>query len=331
MARLINLIRRLAMSCVATWVYAMVPLVGHIAEAQEWPKQQPIKILVGFAAGGGNDVFARLVGQKLSEKLGQTVVIENRTGAGSIIAYDATARAAPDGYTLVVAPFGATIVNPAVYTKLPYDPAQLLPLSIVASFPFVLVVRSDAGINSVADLVAAAKAQPDKANYGIPSVTFQLLGEQLKQRTGAPFEHIPFRGTNEVLQAMLSGQLMMSFVDPGPLLGHLKGGRVKALAHSGSTRFALLPDVPTMEEVGFKGVSMDSFMGFMAQRGLPDAIAKRFENEFIAMATDKEFAEKILHHGLVPVGSTSKEFAERIQREVPMWKEVATKAKIQLQ
>ena len=158
-----------------------------------------------------------------------------------------------------------------------------------------------------------------------------MLGEQLKQRTGAPFEHIPFRGTNEVLQAMLSGQLMMSFVDPGPLLGHLKGGRVKALAHSGSTRFALLPDVPTMEEVGFKGVSMDSFMGFMAQRGLPDAIAKRFENEFIAMATDKEFAEKILHHGLVPVGSTSKEFAERIQREVPMWKEVATKAKIQLQ
>ena len=124
MARLINLIRRLAMSCVATWVYAMVPLFGHVAEAQEWPKQQPIKILVGFAAGGGNDVFARLVGQKLSEKLGQTVVIENRTGAGSIIAYDATARAAPDGYTLVVAPFGATIVNPAVYTKLPYDPAQ---------------------------------------------------------------------------------------------------------------------------------------------------------------------------------------------------------------
>jgi|LNFM01.1.fsa_nt_gb tripartite-type tricarboxylate transporter receptor subunit TctC len=329
MACAIGLFRRLAI-CMAVTAGAAALFVARPAQAQEWPKQQPIKILVGFAAGGGNDVFARLVAQKLTEKLGQSVVVENRTGAGSIIAFDATARAAPDGYTLLIAPFGATIVNPAVYAKLPYDPAQLLPLSIVASFPFVLVVRSDAGINSIADLVAAAKAQPDKANYGIPSVTFQLLGEQLKQRTGAPFEHIPFRGTNEVLAAMLSGQLMMSFVDPGPLLGHLKGGRVKALAHSGSARFALLPDVPTMEEVGLKGVSMDSFMGFMAQSSLPEPIAKRLEAEFIAMAKDREFAEKILHHGLVPVGSTSKEFADRIAREVPLWKDVAARAKIKL-
>ncbi len=332
MASVMGLIRRLAIGGMAAFSVAVAPFAAVTASAQgqEWPKQQPIKILVGFAAGGGNDVFARLVAQKLTAKLGQTVVVENRTGAGSIIAFDAAARAAPDGYTLLIAPFGATIVNPAVYAKLPYDPAQLLPLSIVASFPFVLVVRSDAGINSIADLVAAAKAQPDKANYGIPSVTFQLLGEQVKQRTGAPFEHIPFRGTNEVLAAMLSGQLMMSFVDPGPLLGHLKGGRVKALAHSGSARFPLLPDVPTMEEVGLKGVSMDSFMGFMAQRSLPPSIAKRLEAEFGAMAKDKEFSAKILHHGLVPVGSTSKEFADRIAREVPLWKDVAARAKIKL-
>jgi tripartite-type tricarboxylate transporter receptor subunit TctC len=301
------------------------------SRAQDWPKAQPIRILVGFAAGGGNDVFARLVGQRLSEKLGQTVVIENRTGAGSIIAFEAAARAAPDGYTLLVAPFGATIVNPAVYAKLPYDPAHLLPLSIVASFPFVLVVRSDSGIASVDDLVKAAKAAPEKANYGVPSVTFQLLGEQLKARTGAPFEHIPFRGTNEVLQAMLSGQLMMSFVDPGPLVGHLKGGRVKALAHSGSSRFALIPGVPTLEEVGLKGVVMDSFMGFMAQRGLAEPIARRLEAELVAMAKDKDFADRILQHGLVPVGSTSQDFADRIAREIPMWKQVADKAGIKLQ
>ena len=323
-------IRRRLLACAAAMAAAAaVGLPG--AQAQDWPKAQPIRILVGFAAGGGNDVFARMVGQKLAEKLGQSVVIENRTGAGSIIAYEATARAAPDGYTLVVAPFGATIVNPAVYAKLPYDPAQLLPLSIVASFPFVLVVRSDSGIYSVEDLVKAAKAEPNKANYGIPSVTFQLLGEQLKSRTGAPFEHIPFRGTNEVLTAMLAGQLMMSFVDPGPLMGHLKGGRVKALAHSGSERFPLLPDVPTMEEVGLKGVVMDSFMGFMAQRGLPEGIAKRLEAELIGMAKDKDFTDKILHHGLVPVGSTAAAFADRIAREIPMWKDVAQKAGIQLQ
>jgi len=295
-----------------------------------WPKQ-PIRILVGFAAGGGNDVVARMVAQRLSEKLGQSVVVENRPGAGSIIAYEQVARAAPDGHTLLIAPFGATIVNPAVYAKLPYDPAALQPLSIVASFPFVLVVPSDLQIDSVNGLVAHAKAHPDKANYGTPSVTFQLLVEQMKALTGAPFEHIPFKSTTEVLTAMLNGQLMMSFVDPGPLSGHLKGGRVKALAQSGSARFPLLPDIPTMAEVGMPGIVMDSFMGFMAPRGTPEPIAKRLESEFIAMTKDAEFSEKIRHHGLVPVGSTATEFADRIAREVPIWKDVAAKAKIKLE
>jgi len=304
--------------------------LGPAAAQTDWPKQ-PIRILVGFAAGGGNDVFARLAGQKLSERLGTPVVIENRTGAGSIIAFEAAARAAPDGYTLVVSPFGATIVNPAVYAKLPYDPAALLPLSIVASFPFVMVVRDDLPVKSVQDLVDYAKQNPTKANYGTPSVTFQLLVELFKQRTGAPFEHIPFRGTNEVLTALLAGELMMSFADPGPLVGHLKGGRVKAFAHSGSARFPIIPDVPTMREVGFPDIVMDSFMGFMAQRGLPEPIAKRLEAEFMAMARDADFTAKVQQQGLVTVGSTSQEFADRIAREVPMWRAVAQTAKIQLQ
>ncbi len=305
-------------------------LPGSIAaQTDGWPKQ-PIRILCGFAAGGGNDVFARMVGQRLSEKLGQAVVVENRPGAGSIIAYEQTARATPDGYTLLIAPFGATIVNPAVYAKLPYDPANLQPLSIVASFPFVMVVRSDLNINSIEDLVKHAKANPDKANYGTPSVTFQLLVELFKARTGAPFEHIPFKSTAEVLTALLNGQLMMSFVDPGPLIGHLKGGRVKALAHSGSARFPHIPDVPTMAEVGMPGIVMDSFMGFMGPRGMPDAIVKRLEAEFIAMTKDADFAGKIAHHGLVPIGSTAAEFTDRIAREIPLWKGVAEKAKIKL-
>jgi tripartite-type tricarboxylate transporter receptor subunit TctC len=303
---------------------------AQTADGAGWPKQ-PIRLLIGFAAGGGNDVFGRMVAQRLSEKLGQPVVVENRAGAGSIIAYEAVARAAPDGYTLLVAPFGATIINPAVYAKLPYDPAALQPLSIVASFPFVMVVRSDLGINTIPELVAHAKANPDKANYGTPSVTFQLLVEQFKARTGAPFEHIPFKSTAEVLTSLLNGQLMMSFVDPGPLIGHLKGGRVKALAHSGSTRFAQLPDVPTMAEAGFPGIAMDSFMGLMAPKGLPPGVASRLEAELMTMAKDPDFSEKIKHHGLVPVGSTAKAFGDLIEQEVPKWKEVAQKAKIQLQ
>ncbi len=330
-----NFDRRRLLAGAATGLAAGIttPAWGPSAWAQSgdtggWPKQ-PIRLLIGFAAGGGNDVFGRMMAQRLSEKLGQPVVVENRPGAGSIIAYEQVARAAPDGHTLLVAPFGATIVNPAVYAKLPYDPAGLQALSIVASFPFVLTVRTDTGINTIADLVAQAKANPDKANYGTPSVTFQLLVEQFKARTGAPFEHIPFKSTAEVLTSLLNGQLMMSFVDPGPLIGHLKGGKVRALAHSGSTRFAHLPDVPTMAEAGFPGIVMDSFMGLMAPRGLPAGVAARLEAELMAMARDADFSEKIKHHGLVPVGSSAKEFEERIAREIPMWKEVAQKAKIQ--
>ena len=318
---------------VAAVVVGGLAAVAPRASAQgdaAWPKQ-PIKMLVGFAAGGGNDVFGRLVANKLSEKLGVPVVVENKPGAGSIIAYEQTARAAPDGNTLLVAPFGATIVNPAVYEKLSYDPAALQPLSIMASFPFVMVVRSDLPVNNVAELIAYAKANPDKANYGTPSVTFVLLVELFKARTGTPFENIPFKSTAEVMTGILNGQLMMSFVDPGPLAGHLKAGKVKAFAHSGSTRFPLLPDVPTMAEVGFPGIAMDSFMGIMGPRGLPAPIAQRLEKELMDMVKDKAFAEQISHHALVPVGSSAKDFADRIEREVPQWKAVAEKANIKLQ
>ena len=310
----------------------MLALAATPARAQEgaWPKQ-PIRMLIGFAAGGGNDVFGRLVANKLSEKLGVPVVVENKPGAGSIIAYEQTARAAPDGNTLLVAPFGATLINPAVYEKLPYDPAALQPLSIMASFPFVMVVRSDLPVRNVAELVAYAKANPDKANYGSPSVTFVLLVEQFKERTGAPFENIPFKSTAEVMTGILNGQLMMSFVDPGPLAGHLKAGKVKAFAHSGSVRFPLLPDEPTMAEVGFDGIVMDSFMGIMGPRGMPAPVAQRLEKELIDMVKDKAFAEQIGHHALVPVGSTAKEFSDRVEREIPQWKAVAQKANIKLQ
>ena len=154
----------------AAAIYASLAFAGSaLAQAADWPKQ-PVRLLVGFAAGGGNDLFGRLVAQKLSEKLGAPFAVENKPGAGSIIAYEAAARAAPDGYTLVVAPFGASIINPAVYSKLPYDPIHgLQPIAIVASFPFVMTVNASLPVKTVQDLVVHAKANPDKANYGSPA------------------------------------------------------------------------------------------------------------------------------------------------------------------
>ncbi len=309
----------------------MLAAAPRAAWAQaDWPRQ-PIRLLVGFAAGGGNDLFARLVAQKLSEKLGQPMVVENRPGASSILAFELAARAAPDGHTLVVTPFGATIINPGVYAKLPYDPAALQPISIVATFPFVMTVKADLPAKSIAELVAHAKANPDKANYGSSGVTFQLLGEHFKALTGAPFEHIPVKSLGEAMQGVLNGQFMMSFVDPGPLMGHLKAGRVRALAHSGSARFAELPDVPTFTEVGLTGMVMDSFMGLKGPKGMPDAVVRRLERELVALTTEADFGARLKTMGLVPVGSTSAQFSERIAKEAPFWAEVAKKANIKVQ
>ncbi len=307
-------------------------LVPSTAAAQtDYPKQ-PVRLLVGFAAGGGNDLFGRLVAQKLSEKLGQPVVVENKPGASSIVAFELTARAVPDGHTLVVAPFGATIINPGVYAKLPYDPATAFrPISIVASFPFVMTVSAQLPVKSVAELVAHAKANPDKANYGSSGVTFQLLGEQFKALTGAPFEHIPVKSLAEAVTGVLNGQYMMSFVDPGPLVGHLKAGRVRALALTGSTRFPELPDVPTMAEAGLPGIVMDSFMGIMGPRAMPEAIVKRLEQELVAMTGQADFKERLKAMGLVSVGSTGQEFADKIAREAPIWAGVAKATNVKVQ
>jgi tripartite-type tricarboxylate transporter receptor subunit TctC len=295
-----------------------------------WPRQ-PVKLVVGFGAGGGNDLFGRLVAQKLSEKLGQPVVVENKPGAGGRIAFEIVARAPPDGHTLLVAPYGAMIINPAVYKKLPYDPLKSYELvSIVAAFPFVLVVKADSPIKTIKDLVDFSIANPRKANYGTPSVLFQLLGVQFNAKTGAKFEHIPFKSSAEVVGSLLNGQLVMSFIDPGPLVGQLRAGKVRALAMTGSKRYATLPDIPTMAEAGVPGVSLDSFMGIAAPKGTPASVVQRLETELNAMIKVDDVKQRLATMGLVPVGGSPKEFADHVIRETKIWKAVAASAKIEL-
>ena len=187
------------------------------AKAQEYPAK-PIHIIVGFAAGGGNDIIARVFGQKLSESLGQPVIVENKPGGGAIVATDYVAKSPPDGYTLLMSASGISI-NPAVYDKLPYDAVNdFVAVSELASFPLIMIVSANSPIKSVAELVAYAKANPDKTNYGSSSASFQLVTELFKQKTGAPMQVIPYKSANESVLAVISGQVTTAIADAGPVV-----------------------------------------------------------------------------------------------------------------
>ena len=298
------------------------------AHAQDYPKQ-PIKLVIGFAPGGGNDLMGRVIGQKLSEKFGQPVVIENKPGAASIIAAETVARAAPDGYTLLVAPIGALVGNPAVNAKLPYDSQKsFVPVSLIADFPLYLVVNADIPVKTVAELVAWTKANAGKSNYGSTSPLFQITAEMFKLRTGAVGEHIPFKSSGEIVSGVITGQTPWAFVDPPPMMGQLKSGKLRVLAGSGSKRSSDLPDVPTMAEAGVQGVVVDAFTGIVAPAGTPQSIVKKLEAEIHAALKHPDVVERFKQLSVNPVGNTSEEFSAMLAREIPVWKEVAQKANI---
>lgn len=299
-------------------------------DAVGYPRQ-PVRLVVGFAAGGGNDLQARLMAQKLGERFGQPVVVENRVGAGGNIAAEFVARAAPDGYTLLVTPMATMLINPAVYSKLPYDPIESF-TAIVQLSSFALFQAVDAGhpARTVQELVAWAKANPGKANYGSPASIFQMTAEMFNAQMGTRFEHIPFKSSNEVIGALQNGQATMAFLDSAPLMGQLKANRLRVLATTGAARWKDLPDVPTMAEVGVRNVEVEAFSAIIGPKGLPAPIVKRIEGEANAVLREKDVAERFQQMGLVVVGGTSETFAAKVAAELPRWKKIAKDANINL-
>lgn len=293
--------------------------------------RQPVRLVVGFAAGGGNDLQARLMAQKLGERFGQPVVVENRAGAGGNIAAEFVARAAPDGYTLLVTPMATMLINPAVYSKLPYDPIESF-TAIVQLSSFALFQAVDAGhpARTVQELVTWAKANPGKANYGSPASIFQMTAEMFNAQMGTRFEHIPFKSSNEVIGALQNGQATMAFLDSAPLMGQLKANRLRVLATTGAARWKDLPDVPTMAEVGVRNVEVEAFSAIIGPKGLPAPIVKRIEGEANAVLREKDVAERFQQMGLVVVGGTSETFAAKVAAELPRWKKIAKDANINL-
>jgi tripartite-type tricarboxylate transporter receptor subunit TctC len=313
---------------------AAAAIASAAASAQEDPAKypsRPIHIVVGFTPGGGNDLIARIVGQKLSEGLGQPVIIDNKPGAGAIVATEYVAKAAPDGYTLLVGASGAMSINPAVYTKLAYDSIRdFIPVSELGSFPLILIVNASSPIKSVAELVAFAKANPDKANYSSASAAFQLATELFKQKIGAPLQEIPYKGAADSVMAVISGQVTATIADAGPVSGQIKGGQVRALAVAASARTQDLPDIPTMKEAG-ADVEAVLWSGIFVPKNTPPAIVKKLEGEFMRIARLPDVIDRFKPLGIESVGNSSDQFAKILAADIARWTEVARAANIKLE
>jgi tripartite-type tricarboxylate transporter receptor subunit TctC len=304
------------------------------ASAQEDPAKYPtraIHIIVGFTPGGGNDIIARIVGQKLSESFGQPVIIENKPGGGAIVATEYVAKADPDGYTLLVGASGAMAINPAVYAKLPYDSIRdFAPVSELGSFPLILVVNASSPFKSVTELVAYAKANPDKANYASSSAAFQLATELFKQKTGAPMQVIPYKGANDSVLAVVSGQVTATIADAGPVSGQVKGGQVRALAVAAPKRMEDFPDVPTMKEAG-ADVDAVLWSGIFAPKATPPAIVRKLELELMRIARLPDVIARLKPLGIESVGNSSGEFSRILTADIARWTDVARAGNIKME
>jgi tripartite-type tricarboxylate transporter receptor subunit TctC len=296
--------------------------------AQEAYPNKPIRIIVGYSAGGGNDIIVRVMTPELSKGLGQPVIVENRPGAQSIIAAELVAKAPADGYTILMGPSGPMTINPATYSKLPYDPQRdFAPISMICSFPLLAVVDPRLPIRNVRELVEYARANPGKANYASSAGIFQISTEMFKQLTGTKIELIPYKGSGESVQAVAAGQVMMTLVDPPPATGPLKSGTVRALAVTSPKRHPSWPDLPTMIEAGID-MEVPVWTAFFVPAKTPPAIVSRLQREVARVVQTPEVKERFAGMGLDPVGGSSEDLGRQVARDIAKWTKVAKTANI---
>ena len=296
-------------------------LLASPAQAQDYPNK-PVTIVVGYAAGGGVDFIARLLAEKLADRLKQPVLVENRPSVGAVVASTYVSKAKPDGYTLMMGAPGPIIFNHALNDKLPYGPRDFAPISIMSNSPLVLLVNANNPARNVQELVAQSRANPDKANYGASSASFQLATELFNRRTGAKFTHIPYKGANEAVQAVMAGDVTMTLADSGPAVTGLQSGRLKALAVTSAERLKDLPNVPTLAELGVD-LKVSLWIGLLAPAGTPNDIVKRLHEEMVRIVDMPDVKARIAAKASVAMTNTPDEFARLIASEITLWRQVA--------
>jgi tripartite-type tricarboxylate transporter receptor subunit TctC len=310
---------------------AMAAPSAALAQAGDYPSRV-IHVIVGFAAGGGNDLFARLVAQKVEESTGIKMVIENRPGAGGRLAADYVAHQPADGYTIMVAASGAMSIAAAIYPDLPYHPTRsFIPLNMIASFPLVMVVNAKSPARSVHDLVAWGKANPDKSNYATSSPAFTIPTELFKLKTGMPAMAIPYKSSSEANRSVVAGETTFAISDGGPAVPLVKGGQTRALAVTGGERSAELPDVPSMSELGLPDVNTQLWSGFFVPAGTPQPIVDRLIADLGKALADSDVQARLKAMAVNPGGPSGKAFAARIDEDIESFSAVVKAAKLTFQ
>lgn len=298
------------------------------AKAAEYP-EHAVKVIVGFPPGGGNDVLARLLSERLQAAFSQPFVVENRPGANGFIAFDAVKRAAPDGHTLLIGPSSGMTVNPAVYESLPYDPVRdFEPISMIGGFPLIVTVNKGAVYKSLQDLISAARDNPGTIDYGSAATSFQLATEMFAQQAGIKLNHIPYKGSSQVVQAVRGNQVPMTFADSAAVISQIKSGDLRALAVSTAKRIGSLPDIPTVSESGLPGYDMLLWSGIFAPANTPAEIIQKLQSEVKKAVSDPVMVQRLSELGIEPIGSTSESLKKIIKEQIRKYKEVASKAQI---
>jgi putative tricarboxylic transport membrane protein len=318
----------------AAFALALVAtLAAGAARGDDYPSR-PIRLIVPYAAGGGADSVARIVARRVSETIGQTIVIENRGGAGSIIGTELVNKSEPDGYTLLLGQSGPISINPAIYKKLPYDPVKdFAPVSMTTAYPYIMVVNPKLGVKTLQEFVALAKSRPGELNYGTTGVgaANHLVTELFDFKAGIRMTHIPYRGTALAVTDLLAGQVQMVFADPITALPHINAGTLLALAVTSKERSPVAPNVPTISESGYPGFDAIAWHGILAPANTPPAIVGKLNTEIAAALKDPETAALLEKQAMQTVGSSPQAFADFIKRDIAVWKQVAEQAKVELQ
>ena len=323
---------RLSRILLAGALLAALP-VAAFAQAKTTYPTKPIRLIVAFAPGGSTDIIARLVGQKLSERLGQQVIIDNRGGAGGTIGTDMAAKSPADGYTLTMGTTSTHVIAPAIFPNVKYDPVKDFdPITLVASTPYLLVVHPGVKAKTLKDFVALAKSQPGKLNYASAGsgTTTQIAMEMLKLAAGIDLVHVPYNGNGPAGTATMGGQVQALFGSMPAVLPHANSGKLHPIAVGTAGRSSALPNVPTVAESGYPGFEVSLWLGFFAPKGTPAPVLKRLYSELVAIAKSPEMKEPFERNGAAPMTTTPAELSKLMIGELDKYKKVIKAANITL-